>query len=78
MVSDLSRTLISTNAFGQKNKVPQEAVPQAVQDKVRHVENESQVFLSWEKVLWVSRTHDSIIGLKAPFVSGIRTMILFI
>ena len=40
MVSDLSRTLISTNAFGQKNKVPQEAVPQAVQDKVRHVENE--------------------------------------
>ena len=29
------RTLISTSAYGKANKVPQEAVPQEVQDKVR-------------------------------------------
>jgi len=30
-------TFITTNAFGQKNKVPQEAVPDSVQQKVRTV-----------------------------------------
>lgn len=30
----LAGTLLSTNAYGQRNKVPQEAVPAEVQDKV--------------------------------------------
>lgn len=29
-------TLMSTNAYGQRNKVPQERIPDDVQDKVGH------------------------------------------